>query len=223
MKLSCLLPVLSLCMLLKSSLSHSHHHDHHHHHHYRFLQDGEMDESEILPCNATAMGEKDMEIAERVYNEFMANGGRRQLQGTINIPVYWHIITTTDNTGFVRQASIDRSMDLLNAAFSPDFQFSLAATNYVQNNDWFTNGLQSGSASHRAMTSSLRQGGSGTLNLYTTNTPPRESGILLGMATFPRDYTSMPEQDGCVIFYLTMPGGPSATHSLGGTTIHEGT
>ena len=169
----------------------AHDHHHHHHRHHRHAQE-EVNPDDIVYCNATQQGEKDMLAAQRIYQEYMVRGETRRLQtsGPIVVPVYIHVMTDSAGNGAISQSAIDTQMDVLNLGFSPYFEFQLIDVNVVVNNAWFDLGLEYGSSEQRSMKAALRQGGSGTLNIYTADTPIGVGGVLLGVATFPNEYES---------------------------------
>jgi hypothetical protein len=134
--------------------------------------------------------------------------------GTIN--VYFHVITSTSGAGNVSDQRINSQMSVLNNAFAPTgWSFNLVGVTRTANNTWYTAG--SGSTAERQMKQTLRQGGAGTLNIYSTN----PGGGLLGWATFPSSYQSNPSYDGVVILHSSTPGGSAAPYNLGDTATHE--
>lgn len=146
--------------------------------------------------NATKAGEKDVVKSNQVFNEWMASSdGRRKLQSnttSITVPVYVHVITASNGLlGNVTESTIAEQMTALNVSFRPHFAFVLVKTNYVDNDDWYSGAL-SLDEPRTAMMRELRQGGSGTLNIYIVDsTPDVETGsTLLGLAGFPFEYTT---------------------------------
>lgn len=131
------------------------------------------------------------------------------------IPVYWHVITNSSGQGIPTSKQISDQMAVLNAAYAASgFKFNLIATTQTANNSWYT---CTGGSCESQMKTALRQGGAGTLNIYTNNM----GGGLLGWATFPSSYASAPMMDGVVMLYSTVPGGTAAPYNLGDTGTHE--
>ncbi|NHN54519.1 zinc metalloprotease [Calidifontibacter sp. DB0510] len=131
---------------------------------------------------------------------------------TIN--VYFHVIT--DGTkGAVTPTQVADQITVLNNAYAgTGFSFVLASTDTTNNAAWYT-GLTPGTAEEKAMKSSLRQGGSADLNLYTANL----GNDLLGWATFPTKKVN--SMDGVVVLDESLPGGTATNYNLGDTATHE--
>jgi len=144
-----------------------------------------------------------------------------QLTAVVVVPVYWHVITTISGAGTLTSVQLDQQIDVLNQSFagqtggaSTIFQFQLVGTTTTANDTWFS--CTSPSA-EQEMKQALRQGGAGTLNVYS------HSGCrYLGWATFPWNYAGNPTNDGVVVDYRSLPGGPyGSSYSLGDTAVHE--
>ncbi|MCG9747599.1 zinc metalloprotease [Shewanella sp. Isolate8] len=140
-----------------------------------------------------------------------------------NIPVYVHLILSSNGDGDVSGLVADQ-MSVLNNAFSgadggggfdTKFSFTLMGTTTTENDAWYTAGP--GSTAEKAMKQSLRMGGADTLNIYVSN----PGGGLLGWATFPTDYASNPSDDGVVILNQSLPGGTASPYNEGDTATHE--
>ena len=153
---------------------------------------------------------------------------QKDLRGTaaISIPVVFHVIRSgTDvSQGNLSDATVAAQVAQLNKAFKgreseagvrTGFKFTLSQTTRTTNADWFN--LSYGGSDEIAMKNTLRQGGAGTLNLYSA----RLSGGLLGWATFPSGYAGNPKYDGVVILDQSVPGGPAAPYNDGDTATHE--
>jgi hypothetical protein len=128
-------------------------------------------------------------------------GASAKKQDPLNIPVHFHVITTS--TGFGdSSALVPAQIDVLNAAYAgTGASFTLVSLEVVANDAWFTAAV--GSPEETEMKNSLRQGGSTDLNLYTGV----NDGSLLGWATFPQFYNSSPLYDGVVLAFDSLPGG----------------
>ena len=145
--------------------------------------------------------------------------------GIVEIPVYWHIVTTAAGGGNVR-ALVPAQMQVLNDAFAPSgFAFSLAGIDVTANDTWFL--AEAGSPAEVQMKAALRRGGPQALNIYTTS-----GDVYLGWATFPAYYKRAPLYDGVVLWWAALPGtglgGPNPqepdgvlTYDQGDTGTHE--
>jgi hypothetical protein len=152
-------------------------------------------------------------------------GSSNAAPGSVNVPVYYHVIRSASGAGDVSLTNINRQIDVLNAAYAgadgggghtdTPFRFVLQGVTRTNNDTWYT--MSPGSTAERAAKSALRQGGSDTLNIYSANI----GGGLLGWATFPSDYRKKPSQDGVVILTGSEPGGDAAPYNLGDTATHE--
>lgn len=129
-----------------------------------------------------------------------------------NIPVYIHVITNSQGQGNPSQQQLDQQISILNAAFAPDFSFTVAGKDVTANNSWYTT---VGGRSERDMKNALHKGSMDDLNLYFANI----GDDLLGWATFPSDGNV--SQDGVVILTSSLPGGSAAPYNLGDTATHE--
>jgi hypothetical protein len=145
------------------------------------------------------------------------NDWKRRLQvGPINIDVNWVVVTDSDGNGNVTQATLKKQMDILNAAYRPDFNFRLTSTQYVSNDTFFS--FESTfpdppSGPELALKSRYRRGGTETLNIYSLeplypnpdndDSPP----TLLGYAYFPYPFLNGGVVDGVVVHHETLPGG----------------
>lgn len=142
--------------------------------------------------------------------------------GSVNVDVYFHVITSTSGAGALSTGTINSQITVLNQAFSSatggydtPYRFTLKGTTTTANNTWYTAGY--GTAAESAMKSALRVGTAKTLNIYSNNM----GGGLLGWATFPSSYSSNPLNDGVVILNASVPGGSAAPYNLGDTATHE--
>jgi hypothetical protein len=122
----------------------------------------------------------------------------------VTIPVYVHIITSSEGEGDVT-ALMPAQIDVLNRAYaSAGIRFNVVSTEVVQNDAWYTAAL--GSDAEIEMKTELRQGGPETMNIYTGV----NDGAYLGWATYPWSYDDSELDaiyDGVVIHWMTLPGG----------------
>lgn len=151
-----------------------------------------------------------------------ASAGPFSTLATVTIPVVVHVVAedTTRAGGYVPDSMIASQIGVLNEAYAGGtggaataFAFSLTKITRTVNPSWYP--IVEGSSAERAMKSALREGGKGTLNIYTGEL----SDDLLGWATFPQ--RSLNSSDGVVILAESMPGGTATNYNLGDTATHE--
>ncbi|HJR07519.1 MAG TPA: zinc metalloprotease [Pyrinomonadaceae bacterium] len=159
---------------------------------------------------------------ERFKTSRQAQGASNERTGTVNVNVYFHVITNTSGAGNVSDTAIANQIKVLNDAYSGAtggantiYRFTLVSTDRTANNAWFT--TTDGTTAEREMKTALHQGGAADLNLYTNGM----GGGLLGWATFPSSYASDPKMDGVVCLYSSLPGGSTANYNQGDTATHE--
>ena len=130
------------------------------------------------------------EANERFKANRRAETGSAERTGTVNVNVYFHVITNTSGAGNVSDSQIANQITVLNNAYSGVtggantlYRFTLVSTDRTANNTWYT---CTGGTCERQMKTALRRGGAADLNFYTNNM----GGGLLGWATFPSSYAS---------------------------------
>ena len=143
--------------------------------------------------------------------------------GSVNVPVYFHVILSSSGAGDVTDDKINDQIQVLNDAYSGQavgsadtpFRFTLMGVTRTNNDAWYNMGY--GSQEEKAAKAALHVGGAETLNIYSANL----GGGLLGWATFPSDYRRRPSQDGVVILNESVPGGTAKPYNQGDTATHE--
>lgn len=172
------------------------------------------------PDRACATRQLDETTAQSIEQVINRNAGRGHADV---IPVWVHVITAgpTFELGNVPDSMIKEQIRVLDMTYAghlggafTGFGFELAGITRTQNADWFYMGISSNAEAQAK--AALRRGGPETLNIYTT-----DGGGYLGWATFPSWYASNPSDDGVVIDFRSMPGGPYVNYSLGYTATHE--
>ena len=165
-------------------------------------------------------------MIEDANNHFRDNqrtsGGASERTGTVNVNVYFHVITNTSGAGNLTDAQIANQIQILNDAFggvtggaNTLYRFTLVSTDRTANNTWFT--ATNGTTAERQMKTALHQGGAAYLNFYSNGMGRG----LLGSATFPWGYANDPVMDGVVCLYSSLPGGSTANYNEGDTATHE--
>ncbi len=131
---------------------------------------------------------------------------------TKTIPIIVHIIEDK-----ISDQIIYEQINVLNNAYAlTGFRFELKDINFVNTNRWSKN-FEIFSAAEIDMKSKLRQGDSGTLNIYIMP----NLGQVLGWAYFPWEYRRQPELDGVVIAKGSLPRGQIYPYNEGVTLVHE--
>jgi hypothetical protein len=150
-------------------------------------------------------------------------GGTTRPAGSVTVGVYVHVVRNAAGTqGNLTATQISNQIKVLNDSYggitggaNTPFRFSLTATDYTNNDAWFT--AQPGTTAESQMKTALHKGTARDLNLYFNNM----GGGLLGWATFPSDYASKPLMDGVVVLYASIPGGSASPYNEGDTATHE--
>jgi hypothetical protein len=155
------------------------------------------------------------------------DGSRVYSDGSITIPVYFHVVSTTTGTGNIPDSRLDAQIAAMNehysgldgpvyrgAAANMSFRFVRAGVTRTANDSWYNAGL--GSAAEAQMKTALRVGTADDLNFYTTG-----GGGYLGWATFPNEYATKPKMDGVICYWATLPGSNYAPYNEGDTGTHE--
>ena len=156
-----------------------------------------------------------------------ADGSRLYTDGSVTIPVYFHVVYKSDGTGNIPDARLDAQINAMNEHFSgqdgpvyrtaaanTSFRFAKAGTTRTMNDSWYAAGP--GSAAETEMKNALRVGTADDLNFYTNS-----GGGYLGWATFPWNYSSNPKKDGVVCYWASLPGSNYVPYNEGDTGTHE--
>jgi hypothetical protein len=126
--------------------------------------------------------------------------------------------------GNVPDAAIFEQVNVLNRDFSgTGVSFYLAGIDRYVNYDWYHRAYV-GTAQQVQMTSTLRRGGAGDLNIFSAllDQPPPGVPRLFGYATFPWDFQQYGSRDGVVLDLRVLPGGPLLPgYSTGKIGTHE--
>jgi hypothetical protein len=175
-------------------------------------------------CSTRNMTDLEKRLHDAAHSQWAADRSSKgqpvlaRPNGSVNVPVVFHVIRSGDtlNQGNIPDSQIAAQIQVLNDAFAnTPFRFTLVQTTRTTNASWF--GMTPGSSSELAAKNALRQGGSGTLNVYSAN----PSGGLLGWATFPQDFAGNQSSDGVVVLFSSVPGGSAAPYNEGDTGTHE--
>ena len=147
-------------------------------------------------CAADIPNEKDIKEAMKMVNRWENQRiGETTINQVIMIKTVWHLIKNGEEGNF--NGDVDRSMKVLNEAFSPHFQFYVAKINVVKNTAFW----DVGQLSHDGMKLELHEGDCSVLNVYSTKYSN------LGSTKFPKYCSTSPSLDGVIISYDTVPGG----------------
>lgn len=165
----------------------------------------------------------DEQIAE--IEKAVARGQGKEKPSVV-IPVWVHVINQGAGfeNGDVPDTMIRSQIKVMDDSFSgktggapTGFSFELAGITRTTNQLWFEQIVFDFNLELSAK-KSLREGGPGTLNIYTV-----DGGPYLGWAYFPNIVTSLQyaDLDGVVLDWRSLPGGTFAIYSEGDTATHE--
>lgn len=160
-------------------------------------------------CGSRKPTSADMKKSDDTLRSWITNKKHRMTQAIV-VPTYFHVMTDGSD-GDISNETLDQQINVLNEGFSQyGFTFDLLGTTRNNNADWYNANDESN------MKTTLRVGGSSTLNIYFN----RANGYL-GYATLPTWYEFDPVDDGVVILSGSVPGGDVQSYNLGKTLIHE--
>jgi len=143
------------------------------------------------------------------------------IDSPVDVPVVFHVISQGPGSqnGDVPDTMLLAQIDVLNNAFSggaggsnTDFRFVLAGITRTTNAAWYTAAYHS--PQEYEMKEALHQGGAGTLNVYTTNSP-------WNWGTFAWVYSTAPLHDGVVVRHAVLPGAGNQYFGTGDIGVHE--
>jgi len=142
---------------------------------------------------------------------------------TATLDVHFHVVFANETIegGYVPDQQLIDQVRVLNEDYnSTGISFKLQNISRIESEDWFLR-VAPDSPEELGLKSVNRQGGPGTLNVYTVGLAEGDGQGLLGYATFPSDFKDKPLNDGVVILYSTLPGSNSPKYNLGRTLTHE--
>lgn len=158
---------------------------------------------------------------EHTHKTLQGLGAGAPMVTSANIRVYVHVITSSSGEGNLSDQTIQKQIDILNAAYvgnGTKWNFTYDKVNdkdVTANDSWYT--MAPGKPSETQAKTALHRGTAKDLNLYSANI----GGGLLGWATFPSDYAKNSVMDGVVILTSSFPGGTAANYNEGDTATHE--
>ena len=187
-----------------------------------FIQSGRV-RCDQLPPSA----EEERQAVEEALRRRREIARTERPAGTVNIPVFVHIITNAGGTeGDVSDAVVESQIEVLNHAYAgtapggtgaaTPFKFVLQEIDRTGNDAWFNMTFNEvPSDLEKAAKAALNKGDKSTLNLYTLKVIDRP----FGWARWPWDFDD--GVDGVVVGYSTLPGGSNYFYNEGDTATHE--
>ena len=160
------------------------------------------------------------------FNQFLTSrrSGPLARSSMVEIPVVFHVISKGPllEDGEVPDSMLAAQVDVLNREFndgadgpSTPFRFTLSGINRVRRPEWHV--MAPGSDSEMNAKRELHSGGAETLNFYLVKT---EGGIL-GYTLLPVFVPLLPDFDGIVMNFETLPGGAFDRYNTGNVAVHE--
>jgi hypothetical protein len=133
------------------------------------------------------------------------------IRSDISIPIAFHVIYASDNSGYVSEAAVSDQVNVLNSSYSSwGISFTLSSLDYTENDTWFYNDNESQYKFQLAISPAT------TLNIYTTS-----AGGYLGYAYLPNDFNENSYMHGVVLHYQSLPGVYNWQYDEGDTGVHE--
>lgn len=135
---------------------------------------------------------------------------------SVEIEVYFHILTDLNETGSVSQQVVDKQMEVLNAAFAQTpFRFVLKDVDCSKNDSWFKMvHVETPTQIEHEAKKELKKGDRRSLNIYTVQ--------IMGALGWTRvPWEDVDEVDGVVVGYTTLPDGLNPFYNAGDTAVHE--
>ncbi len=140
-------------------------------------------------------------------------GGGGATVTPFDVPVAFHVIHD-GNLGLLSQQDVDTQIQVLNDAYAAhSVRFTLASVDYTDNPNWFY--MEPGTLAEAQAKAALNVDPFTHLNVYSVETS------YLGWATFPWSLDGNPADDGIVVLWASLPGGPAAPYDEGDTATHE--
>jgi len=137
------------------------------------------------------------------------------MQG-VEIPVAFHVITSTNGDGDVSETQLEDQIAVLNQAYgSSSISFFLVSTDHTADDNWF--GASPGTLAEAQMKRGLAIDPDQVLNIYTSN----PGGGLLGWSTLPWSVPADSTDHGVVMLFSALPGGTAVPYDEGDTAVHE--
>jgi hypothetical protein len=135
---------------------------------------------------------------------------RRRLQTTITVYVNWVVISNTAGVGNLARRQINSQVNILNAAFAPQFRFQVLNVQRIVSNKLFT----CTNYTEYEMSSTYRTNNPAVLNLFTCYPPG-----FLGWSRFPSGGIAGSVWDLAVVAHNTLPGGNLGPYSYGHVSV----
>jgi hypothetical protein len=174
----------------------------------QFVQGGGRCQTESMSDAVRAQHHADLKsFHDRADND---DGLGRRLQVTNTILVNWVVISQTNGVGRVTRAQMNSQINVLNAAFAPQFRFQIYKVKRVVNDYLFT----CTDKNELTISSNYRIANPAILNLYTCYPPG-----YLGWAYFPFGGNAGTVWDFSVVAYNSVPGGNLGAYSYGHVSI----
>lgn len=161
--------------------------------------------------------------AERLFQTNRLPPPDENSTATATLDIHFHVVYANETLdgGFVPDEQIRAQVDVMNRDYNiTGVSWNLVTISRILSPDWFAK-VAPDTPEEADLKSQYRKGNASALNVYTVGLKEGPGQGLLGYATFPKDYSGKPSNDGVVILYSTMPGGPTPPYNMGRTLTHE--
>ncbi|KAJ3482195.1 hypothetical protein NLI96_g7147 [Meripilus lineatus] len=173
-------------------------------------------------CGSNPGSKEQVAKYEEEFQASLKNISTEAKQASYTVPVRWNIFYDQNNPsdGNYADSVIQQTISVLNYYYqSNGLSFAVASVQRIPIDYRTLHSFQFNTNPERQVKQAYRIGGAETLNIYSVGNNPNYP--YSGWATFPRDYSSDPYNDGIVYIYNYLPGGSATGYNTGKIMAHE--
>ncbi|KAJ3482202.1 hypothetical protein NLI96_g7148 [Meripilus lineatus] len=173
-------------------------------------------------CGSNPGSKEQVAKYEEEFQASLKNISSNAKQAFYTVPVRWNIFfdQNNPNDGNYPDAVIQQTINVVNNYYqSNGLGFTVVNVQRIPVDYRTLHSFAFNTNPERQLKQRYRRGGPETLNIYTVGNNPNNP--YAGWATFPRDYSYDPSNDGIVYIYDYLPGGSAVGSNTGKIMAHE--